>query len=73
MLRVGSILFAPLFAGTQGFAIDTFLFSPIHLPGNQSLADAAFFSSSSIQADNILTRKNFVFYRQHKRKDIHYI
>ncbi len=27
VLRVGSILFAPLFAGTQGFAIDTFLFS----------------------------------------------
>ncbi|MFL5666030.1 MAG: hypothetical protein ACJ8BW_32485 [Ktedonobacteraceae bacterium] len=26
-LRVGAILFAPLFAGTQGFAIDTFLFS----------------------------------------------
>jgi uncharacterized protein involved in response to NO len=27
VLRVGSLLFAPLFAGTQGFAIDTFLFS----------------------------------------------
>ncbi len=27
VLRVGSILFAPLIAGTQGFAIDTFLFS----------------------------------------------
>ncbi len=27
VLRVSSILFAPLFAGTQGFAIDTFLFS----------------------------------------------
>jgi uncharacterized protein involved in response to NO len=27
VLRVGSILFAPLFADTQGFAIDTFLFS----------------------------------------------
>ena len=27
VLRVGSILFAPFFAGTQGFAIDTFLFS----------------------------------------------
>jgi uncharacterized protein involved in response to NO len=27
ILRVGSLLFAPLFAGTQGFAIDTFLFS----------------------------------------------
>ncbi len=26
-LRVGAILFAPLFASTQGFAIDTFLFS----------------------------------------------
>lgn len=27
VLRVGSLLFAPFFAGTQGFAIDTFLFS----------------------------------------------
>lgn len=27
VLRVGSILFAPIFAGTQGFAIDTILFS----------------------------------------------
>jgi uncharacterized protein involved in response to NO len=27
VLRVGSILFAPLFASTQGFVIDTFLFS----------------------------------------------
>ena len=27
VLRVGSLLFAPLFAGTRGFAIDTFLFS----------------------------------------------
>lgn len=27
VLRVGAILFSPLFAGTQGFAIDTFLFS----------------------------------------------
>ena len=27
VLRVGSLLFAPLFAGTQGFAVDTFLFS----------------------------------------------
>jgi uncharacterized protein involved in response to NO len=26
-LRVGSLLFTPLFAGTRGFAIDTFLFS----------------------------------------------
>jgi uncharacterized protein involved in response to NO len=27
LLRVGSLLFAPLLAGTRGFAIDTFLFS----------------------------------------------
>jgi len=27
VLRVGSLLFTPLFAGTRGFAIDTFLFS----------------------------------------------
>lgn len=27
VLRVGALLFAPLFGGTQGFAIDTFLFS----------------------------------------------
>ncbi len=27
VLRVGSLLFAPFFVGTQGFAIDTFLFS----------------------------------------------
>jgi len=27
VLRVGSLLFAPLFAGTQGFSIDTMLFS----------------------------------------------
>lgn len=27
LLRVGSLLFAPLFGGTRGFAIDTFLFS----------------------------------------------
>jgi len=27
VLRVGSLLFAPLFGGTRGFAIDTFLFS----------------------------------------------